>query len=42
VATPPTFCTGAYDDQDKEKVRLEVMLSGFDKIAKVKSHNISV
>ncbi|CAO3589932.1 unnamed protein product [Absidia cylindrospora] len=34
VATQPTFNTGTYDDRDQEKVRLEIMMSGFDKIAK--------
>ncbi|KAI8093621.1 armadillo-type protein [Halteromyces radiatus] len=34
VATQPTFYTGPYDDRDREKVRLEIMMSGFDKIAK--------
>ncbi|KAI8332918.1 hypothetical protein BC941DRAFT_516672 [Chlamydoabsidia padenii] len=34
VATPPTFYSGVYNDRDREKVRLEIMLSGFDKIAK--------
>ncbi|ORZ14062.1 armadillo-type protein [Absidia repens] len=34
VATQPTFNTGTYDDRDREKVRLEIMMSGFDKVAK--------
>ncbi|ORZ00440.1 armadillo-type protein [Syncephalastrum racemosum] len=34
VMTPPTQFQGEYDDYQQEKVRLEIMLSGFDKIAK--------
>ncbi|KAF7724584.1 hypothetical protein EC973_000892 [Apophysomyces ossiformis] len=34
IATPPTTYQGTYDAQEQEKVRLEIMLSGFDKISK--------
>ncbi|KAG0169605.1 hypothetical protein DFQ28_003524 [Apophysomyces sp. BC1034] len=34
VTTPPTTYQGVYGAQEQEKVRLEIMLSGFDKIAK--------
>lgn len=34
VMTPPTQFQGEYDDYQQEKVRLEIMLSGFDKTAK--------
>ncbi|KAI8334671.1 armadillo-type protein [Chlamydoabsidia padenii] len=34
VATQPTFQKTTYDDRGREKVRMEVMMSGFDKIAK--------
>ncbi|SAM07953.1 hypothetical protein [Absidia glauca] len=34
VATQPTFQKVPYDDRGREKVRMEIMMSGFDKIAK--------
>ncbi|ORZ24297.1 hypothetical protein BCR42DRAFT_446262 [Absidia repens] len=34
VSTQPTFHTAPYDDYGREKVRTEVMMSGFDKISK--------
>ncbi|CAO3594323.1 unnamed protein product [Absidia cylindrospora] len=34
VSTQPTFHTAPYDDYGREKVRMEVMMSGFDKISK--------
>jgi hypothetical protein len=38
VATQPTFQKVHYDDRGREKVRMEIMMSGFDKIAKVGKH----
>ena len=35
VTTQPTTYTGNYDEREQEKMRLELMLSGFDKISKV-------
>ncbi|EIE77395.1 hypothetical protein RO3G_02099 [Rhizopus delemar RA 99-880] len=35
VTTPPTSYVGCYDEREQEKIRLELMLSGFDKISKV-------
>ncbi|KAI8644907.1 armadillo-type protein [Parasitella parasitica] len=35
VTTQPTSYTGNYDEREQEKMRLELMLSGFDKISKV-------
>ncbi|KAI9482889.1 MAG: armadillo-type protein [Benjaminiella poitrasii] len=35
VTTQPTSYTGHYDEQEQEKMRLELMLSGFDKISKI-------
>ncbi|KAI7871432.1 armadillo-type protein [Spinellus fusiger] len=34
ITTPPTTYRGDYTPREQEKVRLEVMLSGFDKVAK--------
>ncbi|KAI8066237.1 armadillo-type protein [Gilbertella persicaria] len=35
VTTQPTSYTGHYDEREQEKMRLELMLSGFDKISKI-------
>ncbi|CAO0801914.1 unnamed protein product [Mucor circinelloides] len=35
VTTQPTTYTGNYDEREQEKMRLELMLSGFDKISKI-------
>ncbi|KAI8091657.1 armadillo-type protein [Thamnidium elegans] len=35
VTTQPTTYTGYYDEREQEKMRLELMLSGFDKISKI-------
>ncbi|ORE08210.1 hypothetical protein BCV72DRAFT_289135 [Rhizopus microsporus var. microsporus] len=35
VTTPPTSYVGCYDEREQEKIRLELMLSGFDKISKI-------
>ncbi|KAI8975717.1 armadillo-type protein [Mycotypha africana] len=35
VTTQPTSYVGQYDEREQEKMRLELMLSGFDKIAKI-------
>ncbi|KAI8978580.1 armadillo-type protein [Pilobolus umbonatus] len=35
VTTQPTSYTGVYDEKEQEKMRLELMLSGFDKISKM-------
>ncbi|CEP16841.1 hypothetical protein [Parasitella parasitica] len=35
VTTQPTSYTGNYDEREQEKMRLELMLSGFDKISKI-------
>ncbi|KAI8372922.1 armadillo-type protein [Radiomyces spectabilis] len=34
ITTPATTYQGIYDEREQEKVRLEIMLSGFDKISK--------
>ncbi|KAI9268694.1 armadillo-type protein [Sporodiniella umbellata] len=35
VTTPPTSYVGCYDEREQEKIRLELMMSGFDKISKI-------
>ncbi|CAO3645915.1 unnamed protein product [Cunninghamella blakesleeana] len=35
IGSQPTFCDTPYTDRDKEKVRLEIMMSGFDKTSKL-------
>lgn len=35
MTTQPTTYTGCYDEREQEKMRRELMLSGFDKISKI-------
>ncbi|RCI02409.1 hypothetical protein CU098_011643 [Rhizopus stolonifer] len=35
VTTPPTSYIGCYDEREQEKIRLELMMSGFEKISKI-------